>query len=38
MTLDWYADLFDDDLDEVADRLGPPTGGVLRTCCGLLAD
>jgi integrase len=34
MTLDTYADLFDDDLDAVADRLDE----VVRTARGLLAD
>ncbi|MEO9139123.1 MAG: tyrosine-type recombinase/integrase [Jatrophihabitans sp.] len=34
MTLDTYADLFDDDLDAVADRLD----AVARTARGLLAD
>jgi hypothetical protein len=34
MTLDTYADLFDDDLDAVADRLD----GLARTARGLLAD
>lgn len=34
LTLDRYADLFDDDLDAVADRLD----AVARTARGLLAD
>jgi len=34
MTLDTYADLFDDDLDAVADRLD----AVVRAARGLLAD
>jgi hypothetical protein len=38
MTLDRYADLFDDDLDDVANRLdGPrrPPADQLPTICGL---
>jgi hypothetical protein len=38
MTLDRYADLFDDDLDDVADRLdrsGARSADRLRTMCGL---
>jgi integrase len=38
MTLDRYADLFDDDLDDVRRALGPPTCRKLRTGCGLFAD
>ncbi len=34
MTLDVYADLFDDDLEAVADRLDEIARG-LRTFCGL---
>ena len=40
MTLDTYADLFDDDLDAVADRLDTlcgPLADFLRTRCGLRA-
>jgi hypothetical protein len=36
MTLDRYADLFDDDLDDVADRLDAPAGGIARTDRGLV--
>ena len=38
MTLDRYADLFDDDLDDVADRLDSlraRPADKLRTSCGL---
>ena len=34
MTLDVYADLFDEDLDGVADRLD----AAIRSCCGPAAD
>jgi integrase len=37
MTLDTYADLFDDDLDAVADRLNG-LARTARTSCGLFAD
>jgi integrase len=35
MTLDVYAGLFGDDLDEVANRLDEASRGVRRTICGL---
>ena len=38
MTLDRYADLFDDDLDTVADRLDAVARDRSRTSCGLVAD
>ena len=38
MTLDRYADLFDDDLDDVADRLDRLRAAIVRTGCGIFAD
>ena len=38
MTWDLYGHLYDDDLDQVADRLGEVRERFLQTSCGLPAD